>query len=333
MKTINKYLFLAMAGSMLTFAACSDDIERDPSPIVDPDCQGAYFANETYDFELEPESPTSITLTVARTNTEAAATIGIEVLTNAENIFEVPESVSFEAGQEVANITLNFPNAEVGSSYSYELKLEEGSYNPYADQTLYAAGDVIRIKWNEFETAIYTDGILSGLYPVPYPISWYIDAEYAEFPDGSMRVRLNNPFHAATSTTPDANGIYDGFTELEPENIVSPNFQLVLTTDVNKTEATWPLSYLGYYYDASYGQVIAGTAKGLIGNDYPLGVVDYDAEKKVLNSIIFEAKSLIISEEVPFNAEGSVWIASNPTTLFFSLDGWKKYQEENAAEE
>ena len=194
MKTINKYLFLAMAGSMLTFAACSDDIERDPSPIVDPDCQGAYFAaDNTYEYELEPESPTSITLTVARTNTTDAATVGIEVLTNAENVFEVPESVSFEAGQSEADITLNFPNAEIGTSYSYELKLEEGSYNPYADQTLYAAGDVIRIKWNEFETAIYTDGMVSTVYSVEYPLSWYVNAAWAEFPDGSMRIRVLNP--------------------------------------------------------------------------------------------------------------------------------------------
>lgn len=187
MKTINKYLFLAMAGSMLTFAACSDDIERDPSPIVDPDCQGAYFAaDNTYEYELDPESPMSFTLTVGRANTESAATIGIEVLANSENVFEIPESVSFEAGQSTATITLNFPNAEIGTSYNYELKLEEGSYNPYSDQTAYVSGEVLRIKWLSY-TAVFNDSWM-GLEDSPVTVQnvegenrWRIVDPYAEF--------------------------------------------------------------------------------------------------------------------------------------------------------
>ena len=334
MKTINKYLFLAMAGSMLTFAACSDDIERDPSPIVDPDCQGAYFAaDNTYEYELEPESPTSITLTVARTNTADAATVGIEVLTNAENVFEVPESVSFEAGQSEADITLNFPNAEIGTSYSYELKLEEGSYNPYADQTLYAAGEVIRIKWNEFETAIYTDGMVSTVYSVEYPLSWYVDADWAEFPDGSMRIRVLNPYCEAFNV--DANGIYDGFPHVDATMITSNDVQMIINTDANRTEATMDYFDFGCFLNPDDGNLLGGTAFGIFSgttDDFPLGVVDYDAEAKQLNSIIFGENSLFASIATLW-AEGRAGIASNPTTLFFSLDGWKKYQEENATEE
>ena len=52
MKTINKYFLLALAGGLLSFSACSDDIEREPSPIVPEDCQGAAFSAENeYDYE------------------------------------------------------------------------------------------------------------------------------------------------------------------------------------------------------------------------------------------------------------------------------------------
>ncbi len=329
MKTINKYFFLAMAGSMLTFAACSDDMEREPSPTVDPDCQGAYFAaDNTYAYELDPESPTSITLTVARTNTEAAATIGIEVLTNTENIFEVPESVSFEAGQSEAALTLNFPNAEIGASYSYELKLEEGSYNPYADKTLYAAGDVIRIKWNEFDTAIFTDGMVSALYGVEYPMSWYVDAAYAEFPDGTMRVRITNPFHEAFNV--DENGIYDGYPHIDASMITNNNVQMIINTNANRTEALMngPL-YLGFFLNESEGEFICGTASGMVEGDFPAGEVEYDAETG-LKSIIFGNQSLFVSLSELWP---SIWLAENPTTLFTSLEAWQEYQAEHPVEE
>ena len=334
MKTINKYFFLAMAGSMLTFAACSDDMEREPSPTVDPDCQGAYFAaDNTYKYELDPESPTSITLTVARTNTEAAATIGIEVLSNTENIFEVPESVSFEAGQSEADITLNFPNAEIGTSYNYELKLEEGSHNPYADETLFAAGDVIRIKWNEFDTAIYTDGMVSAGYGVEYPMSWYVDAQWTELPDGSMRVRVLNPYCEAFNV--DDNGIYDGFPYVDATMITNNNVQMIINTDVNRTEATMPYIDFGCFLNESEGNLMGGTAYGVFGtsiDEFPLGVVDYDAEAEQLNSIIFGENSLFFSIATVW-AQGSGYIATNPTTLFFSLEAWQEYQAEHPVEE
>ncbi len=334
MKTINKYFLLAMAGSLLTFAACSDDIEREPSPVVDPDCQGAYFAaDNTYAYELDPESPTSITLTVARTNTEAAATIGIEVLTNTENIFEIPESVSFEAGQSEADITLNFPNAEIGASYSYELKLEEGSYNPYVEETLYAAGDVIRIKWNEFDTAIYTDGMVGTVYGVDYPLSWYVNAAWAEFPDGSMRVRVLNPYCEAFNV--DDNGIYDGFPYVDATMITNNNVQMIINTNANRTEATMDYFDFGCFLNPDDGNLIGGTAYGIFQgttDDFPLGEVDYDAEAEQLNSIIFGENSLFASVASLW-AQGQAGIAENPTTLFFSLEAWQEYQAENAPAE
>lgn len=206
-------------------------------------------------------------------------------MTNAENIFEVPATVSFADGEKEAPLTLKFPNAEIGAAYSYALKIAEGDYNPYADKTAFISGAVIRIKWNPLETAIYTDGMISALYGVEYPLSWYVNAEYATFPDGSQRVRLNSPYCVAENV--DENKIYDGYPYLRPENIANPNVKMQI--NINGKEAQIPALKFGAFLNSDDGQLIGGSAYGVFsgGKDkYPLGEVAYDEEGN-LASIIF----------------------------------------------
>ena len=332
MKTINKYFLMALAGGLLSFTACSDDIEREPSPVVDPNCPGVYFsADNNYALELEPESALEMTLMVERTNTESAATVKVEVLSNSENVFEAPETVSFEAGEAEAPLTIKFPNAEIGVAYNYALKFEEGAYNPYVDQLNYVSGSLIRIKWNPLETAIYTDGMISAVYGVDYPLSCFVTAEYAEFPDGSMRVRILNPYQGATAN-PDADGIWNGYPYVDESNTVNTNVKMQI--DINGKEAMMQLTYFGVFLNADDGELLGGSAYGMFQgtkDDYPLGVVTLN-DDNALESIVFGSNSLFGSIKTLFD-QGRAGIAANPTTLFFSLDAWKKYQEENATEE
>lgn len=330
MKTINKYFLLALAGGLFSFSACSDDIEREPSPIVPEDCQGAAFSAENeYDYELEPEATMEITLTVTREKSEGSATVGVEVLNNTENVFEVPATVSFADGEIKAPLTLKFPNAKIGTSYNYALKFTEGDYNPYSDKSTYVSGSIIRIKWNPLETAIYTDGMISVVYSVDYPLSWYANAEYATFPDGSMRVRLKSPYSAPETYDPDVNGIYEGYPYFDSENIVNPDVKMLI--NIKGAEASIPAFKFGALLNSGDGQLIGGSAYGVFNgtkDDYPLGEVTYDEEGK-LSSIVFGPNSLFASIESLW-AEGQAGIAANPTTLFFSLESWKKYQEDSA---
>ena len=328
MKTINNFFLLVLAGGLLTFSACSDDIEREPSPIVPEGCQGAAFSTiNEYDYELEPEAAMEITLVVTREKSEGAATVGVEVLNNTENIFEVPATVSFADGETEAPLTLKFPNAEVGISYNYSLKFAEGDYNPYSDKTTYASGNIIRIKWNPLETVIYTDGMISTVYGVDYPMSWYVNAEYASFTDGSLRVRIKNPYCVAENI--DDNGIYDGYPYLDEDNIINSNVKMQI--DIDGEEAIIPALKFGAFLNSGDGQLIGGSAFGVFqgGKDkYPLGEVAYDKEGNLV-SIIFGPNSLFASVET-VSYTHLTGIAANPTTLFFSLESWKKYQEDSA---
>lgn len=321
---------MALAGGLLSFTACSDDIEREPSPVVDPNCPGVYFsADNNYAVELEPEAALEMTLKVERTNTESAATVKVEVLSNTENVFEVPETLTFEAGQAEAPLTIKFPAAEIGVSYSYELKFEEGAYNPYTDKQTYVTGSMIRIKWNPIETTIFVDGTVSNFFGVDYPTACYVTAEMSELPTGVTKVRVLNPFAPAASENPDADGIYEGYPYNADTDMTGRDVKMQI--DIVGKEASMAQTLLGFNW--GYGEFFCGSIYPDMASDkssYPLGVVSTN-EDGSLSSIVFGANSLYMG--MTEYQDGGAYPVSNPTGLFFSLDAWKQYQEKNAAEE
>ena len=312
----------------MTFSACSDD-EWAAGPQTDPSCIGAYFvagegfdeSDNSYYYELEPEAATELTLTVSRTNTDEAATVGLVQLVNTENVFQVPESVSFDAGQAEETITVTFPNTEIGVSYSLELGLEEGSFDVYNRYTAVKA-EVIRIKWNPIETAICIDGLVPNFFNAPYPDPFYVDAEYASLPGGVERVRLTNPYKPATGV--DENGIDIGYPNNVEADMVNNNVTMVI--EINGTKAS--VAHTGLGFDWGYGEFFAGTVASNLGQSeatYPLGVVTRDTEG-ALESIIFGANSMYSS--MTNYQDGGAYPAANPTCFFFSLEALMDYLSE-----
>ena len=318
---------MMLAGGLMTFSACSDD-EWAAGPQTDPSCIGAYFvagegfdeSDNSYYYELEPEAATELTLTVGRTNTDEAATVGLVQLVNTENVFQVPESVSFDAGQAEVPITVTFPNTEIGVSYSLELGLAEGTYDVYNKLTAVKA-EVIRIKWNTLETAICIDGLVSNFFGVDL-IPFYVDAEYASLPGGVERVRLTNPYKPATAV--DGNGIYVGYPYNADADMVNNN--VVMTIEISGSKASVADTKLGF--DWGYGEMFAGTVASNFGQSestYPLGVVTKD-EEGALESIIFGANSMY-SGMMDYN-NASAYPSSTPTCYFFSLEALMDYMSE-----
>lgn len=148
MKKVINYIVLLVGGIMLsTLAACSDDDERTPSPTVDPACIGASFGAKNINFiELEDTDPTSITLEITRDKTDAAATVGIEVLANTDNIFTIPSNVSFAAGEAEKDLVISFDNAAMKKEYSFEIALENSAVNPYKGNS-HASFTIQRLRW------------------------------------------------------------------------------------------------------------------------------------------------------------------------------------------
>ena len=200
---------------MLSMAACSDDDGRTPSPAVDPNCIGASFVGDNIGYEeLEDTDPKELTLTISRDKTEAAATVAIEVQANTENIFNIPQSVSFAAGQATADLVITFENAQLKEEYSFQISLEAAAVNPYKGNG-HASFTVQCLKWVD----------VSGTFAFK---DWVFDEynagkEYnvkVQRVDGENRYRIVDPFSQALAESGEEVGEPDEylFFTINPKN-------------------------------------------------------------------------------------------------------------------
>ncbi|MDL2223814.1 hypothetical protein LJB92_00700 [Bacteroidales bacterium OttesenSCG-928-M06] len=324
MKTINKlgYLFIAL----LCIVSCSDDTYK-PGAHPSVRGQGVFFGSEDnfVTVELEPDSPTEFEIELTRMDTENTVSVGVKVVNNEENVFSLPETVTFEAGNEKAYIPVSFPEAEIGVAYRLEVELTGDNVNVYSEQKTQIAYEVSRIKWDAIDGGIYMDGMIVSFYGVPYPdgCSSYVEAQIATFPTGDQRIRIINPYKAATDD-PDENGIADGYLYNGEEDVINNNVKMLI--DISGNTATMKPGALGF--DWGEGEFIAGSVNPYLPNnfeeypareDYPKGEVVYaDEEETVISYIVFPSESLYLIEG-PYAT-----IVAENTYFFFSLEAYKE---------
>ena len=147
MKKIFKYSLL-MLSVVAAFVACKDEDRTAPGEWdANPNYANVYFENTTQEVELDPTAATTATIAIYRRDTVGARTIKMDVVENTDGVFTVGDAV-FADGDSVAYITVNFPNAEVGKTYTLTLSSSDpdlvSSYSQNASYTL----NVTRIKWN-----------------------------------------------------------------------------------------------------------------------------------------------------------------------------------------
>lgn len=189
MKKITRYFAMLLGGLALTcLTACSDDDTREASPTVDPNCIGAAFDGTNVGTkELEETDPTEIKLTVIRDKTDAAATVNIEVQANTDNVFKIPQSVSFAAGQAKADLIITFPDAGLKKDYSFEISLESSAVNPYKGNSN-ATFTIQRLRWVTIPGVFtFKDWVFDGQ-------GYDVEVQRVE---GENRYRIVNPFEKA----------------------------------------------------------------------------------------------------------------------------------------
>ena len=113
----NKYLYLLLLWSVCgMFVSCGNDpidYQAALTPLTDAGPELTFGTNNTKLVSLQPNDPTTDVISVYRGKADAAATYSIVVLKNDENVFTVPQTVSFEAGSNKADITISYNN-EIG---------------------------------------------------------------------------------------------------------------------------------------------------------------------------------------------------------------------------
>lgn len=183
----NKYLYAPLLAACTLLAACSSDDDYSAGTPTAADCPALTFgANNTKSVELDPSDPTSVDLTVYRSNAAAAGSYGLRVLSNTDNVFAVPSTVSFAAGERETTVTVTFGNAEIGKSYTLEVGLEDADVDAYSADTYTSyVYTCIRVKWNPVGTGQWLDGFWYGFWD---------EVTIQQRDDEPGTYRINNPY-------------------------------------------------------------------------------------------------------------------------------------------
>ena len=324
---INKIFLCVLSVGLLSFLSCEDSIEREPSPIVPPNCQNVFFPNSnTTDIELEPTELAQVIVPISREDSKTTATVPIKVF-SADDVFNIPETVTFDAGEDTTSFVVTFPEAEEGIKYSFEIGISGDEYfNPYINNKTSIKISVIRIKWENIGKGVMIEGIIPTLFGVPALYPFYVDIQKATLPGGTTRYRLVNPFKPMESEDFDEYGIADGYPYNAPEDMLEGDFYLVINVDSKNNASILP-QQIGF--DWGYGYFLTGSAYMNISddiNEYPLG--RYDEENGV---IIFPENSLFISMS-DFN-NGEKYSCETPTFIYFNLEAYLNAQQNDNEEE
>lgn len=289
MKKLNKFLLL-LAAVVFTFTACEKSPEREPSPEFSG-VASVFFPESSFSKEFDPNEPMEYSIAVQRVEADSAyaeLAVKVNVLSNSEDIFEVPAEVKFAKGAKDATLVVKFPKAKVDGKYELAIELDPAVSNPY--QTLKPTFNLsINVaKWDDVtdKKAIVQDGLVCSIYAIDVT-RWYVSYQRKNNADGSFDIRLINPYtvlpeYDMTAAKPYDNPIADkfgnfaGFPYNYPEDVDSEgSYNMVIHVSA-KGVATFDSFAMGMTW--SYGAFTALFATDAAGT--------WDAEKE---SVTFPA--------------------------------------------
>ena len=167
-----KYLILIAAVSI--FAACEDDIERESSPEPNPNSSNVYFSTDNSSEVIMPLEESSFTITINRENSSSDQTVSLSTENAFDNIFNVPESVSFASGESEKSITVEISDDIVlMESYHLSIIIDQDQAKPYAEQDVYPR---IELNISKEDFAPYADGVFKSEFQED---TWDATLEYS----------------------------------------------------------------------------------------------------------------------------------------------------------
>lgn len=165
MKYITKFLLMGIVAVAGLLSACTSSDDFEPGP-KDSGAQ-VYFPNTIPSEFNVGDDESSVTIPVRRVVTDAAMTVNIlaSIEQGQEGILNIPSSVSFEAGSDLANLVITFDRSALvdGTEYKASLLLnDEQNLTQYGNNMIDIT--IIPWPWEELGTGKYRDGWLCGLF-------------------------------------------------------------------------------------------------------------------------------------------------------------------------
>ena len=165
MKYITKFLLMGIVAVAGLLSACTSSDDFEPGP-KDSGAQ-VYFPNTIPSEFNVGDDESSVTIPVRRVVTDEALTVNIlaSIEQGQEGILNIPSTVSFEAGSDLANLVITFDRSALvdGTEYKASLLLnDEQNLTQYGNYMIDIT--IIPWPWEELGTGKYRDGWLCGLF-------------------------------------------------------------------------------------------------------------------------------------------------------------------------
>lgn len=165
MKYITKFLLMGIVAVAGLLSACTSSDDFEPGP-KDSGAQ-VYFPNTIPSEFNVGDDESSVTIPVRRVVTDAAMTVNIlaSIEQGQEGILNIPSSVSFEAGSDLANLVITFDRGKLVDGTEYKASLlinDEQNLTQYGNYMIDIT--IIPWPWEELGTGKYRDGWLYGIF-------------------------------------------------------------------------------------------------------------------------------------------------------------------------
>lgn len=298
---------MMMLTAALAFTACSDDDNFSAGEQEKSGVQSAYFATDTYlnSIEVEPGG-NSFDVTVSRWNTSAAASVGIVVVNDEGQVFDVPSSVNFDAGQAEATLTIKATRAQEGTPYSLVIGIADADRSIYGQGFREIAIDFSILKWESLGTGYFIDGTISTFWGVDPTLPMAVNVQKCETANGE-RFRFESPFAFETTGVDEADLGYIGYPyNSNADGLTCDGQSHMIVIDITSRGALWNTTDLGNDWNG-YGM-------------FSVSALDYGTYDEGQGYIVFPAGSLGI-EMANYNP-GEPAASANDTYLFLNADAF-----------
>ncbi len=243
MKLYSKLAILALAGCFM--AACSDEDSYQPGAWdVAEDFQNVTFANTKASAELDPTDPTEAVIEVHRTEVGDTATVTYNIIENTDSVFTVGEC-KFAAGDSVAFIHVEFPNAEIGVPYTLQLQLTDPRFvSAYTTKNTVEL-TVTRVKWNTLGKCTIYDDFFFGTTG---------ESEIFQRDDKPEMFRIYQPCHNLLVPSTDGNYYpFYKFSDFSANASEYLNFQILPASETGYNDLVKFSAINSGYFMSNYG--------------------------------------------------------------------------------
>lgn len=302
MKKISKYL-LILAAAVFTFTACEKNVEREPSPEDSPLAVSFTSGGEVVKLNLAKD-PLETTVALHRTrNLDKADTIKVTVV-ETHPVFVIDPVFIFAPGDKEVAHKVTFADGQADSTYTFRLAVPEDKVSPYLSGLNTFDFTVTLELWSTPAMGVFVEQTVGPAFGVGEN-AWYVEFQTAENADGSMRLRMVNPYRSFATGPADADGIFDGnpWTE-DGDADMSQDYNFILNISQDG-EVRFPdlYTYLGIGWGNYPNQCFVDYARGTgaAGNygrfEVEKGKIVFDAQD---NTMLFGAGGKIYGVQANF---------------------------------